>query len=98
MPLLLAWGRRCGPTRKAESMILNQPKQRHYDVIILGSGPAGITTALELSKDPSLKIAVIESGLLDPHPTIQTLAGVQLHGDLTDDYFPICLLYTSPSP
>ncbi len=70
-------------------MILNQPKHRHYDVIILGSGPAGITTALELSKDPSLKIAVIESGLLEPHPTIQTLASVQLHGDLTDDYFPM---------
>ncbi len=70
-------------------MILNQPKHRHYDVIILGSGPAGITTALELSKEPSLKIAVIESGLLEPHPTIQTLANVQLHGDLTDDYFPM---------
>lgn len=70
-------------------MILNQPKQRHYDVVILGSGPAGITTALELSKNPSLKIAVIESGLLEPHPTIQALAGVQLHGDLTDDYFPM---------
>lgn len=46
-------------------MILNEPKHRHYDVIILGSGPAGITTALELSKNPSLTIAVIESGLLE---------------------------------
>ncbi|WP_417543697.1 GMC oxidoreductase [Marinobacter sp.] len=70
-------------------MILNQPKHRHYDVIILGSGPAGITTAFELSKDTSLKIAVIESGLLEPHPTIQTLANVQLHGDLPDNYFPM---------
>ncbi|MEX0606363.1 MAG: GMC family oxidoreductase [Marinobacter sp.] len=70
-------------------MILNQPKHRHYDVIILGSGPAGITTALELSKNPALTIAVIESGLLEPHPTIQTLANVQLHGDLPDDYFPM---------
>lgn len=70
-------------------MILNEPKHRHYDVIILGSGPAGITTALELSKDPSLTIAVIESGLLEPHPTIQALASVQLHGDLPDDYFPM---------
>jgi choline dehydrogenase-like flavoprotein len=64
-------------------MILNQPKHRHYDIVILGSGPADITTALELSKEPSLKIAVIESGLLEPHPIIQTLASVQLHGDLT---------------
>lgn len=70
-------------------MILNQLKHRHYDVIILGSGPAGITTALELSKDSSLRIAVIESGLLEPHPTIQTLARVQLHGDLPDEYFPM---------
>ncbi len=70
-------------------MILNQPKHRRYDIIILGSGPAGITTALELSKDPSLKIAVIESGLLEQHPTIQTLASVQLHGDLKDHYFPM---------
>ncbi len=70
-------------------MILNQPRRRQYDVIILGSGPAGITTALELSKDPSLEIAVVESGVLEPHPTIQTLAGVQLHGDLPDDYFPM---------
>ncbi|WP_166263483.1 GMC oxidoreductase [Marinobacter caseinilyticus] len=70
-------------------MILDQVKHRHYDVIILGSGPAGISTALELSKIPALKIAVIESGLLEPHPTIQTLGSVQLVGDLTDDYFPM---------
>lgn len=70
-------------------MILNKIKRRHYDVIILGSGPAGITTALELSKEPSLRIAVIESGLLAPHPTIETLAKVQLRGDLADDYFPM---------
>lgn len=70
-------------------MILYQPRRRHYDVIILGSGPAGITTALELSKDSSLGIAVIESGFLEPHPTIQTLARVQLHGDLPDKYFPM---------
>ncbi|WP_152205011.1 GMC oxidoreductase [Marinobacter changyiensis] len=70
-------------------MILNQPKHVHYDVIILGSGPAGITTALELSKQSSLKIAVIESGFLQRYPTIQTLANVQLHGDFPDDYFPM---------
>lgn len=54
------------PAGKAESMILNQPKHRYYDIIILGSGSA-----------------VIESELLEPHPIIQTLASVQLHGDLT---------------
>lgn len=70
-------------------MILNQPRHSHYDIIILGSGPAGITTALELSKDPSVKIAVIESGLLEPDPAIQTLGNVQLQGDLKDNYFPM---------
>lgn len=70
-------------------MILNQPGRRHYDVVILGSGPAGITTALALSNVPSLRIAVVESGLEAPHPAIQALAGVQLHGDLPDFYFPL---------
>lgn len=70
-------------------MILNQPKHRRYDIIILGSGPAGITTALELSKDTSLKIAVIESGLLEPHPTIQTLGNAEIQGDLSEKYFPM---------
>lgn len=70
-------------------MILNESKQRHYDVVILGSGPAGITTAFALSKEPSLRVAVIESGLQEPHPTIQTLGQVQLHGDFPNDYFPM---------
>ncbi|MFC1549551.1 NAD(P)/FAD-dependent oxidoreductase [Nitrospirota bacterium] len=35
----------------------------HYDVIIVGAGPAGIFTALELSeKAPSLSILIIEKG------------------------------------
>ncbi|OGW42461.1 MAG: FAD-dependent oxidoreductase [Nitrospirae bacterium GWD2_57_9] len=33
-----------------------------YDVIIIGSGPAGIFAALELVKDPKLKILMIEKG------------------------------------
>ncbi len=33
-----------------------------YDVIIIGSGPAGIFAALELVKDPGLKILMIEKG------------------------------------
>ncbi len=33
-----------------------------YDVIIIGSGPAGIFAALELVKNPSLKILMIEKG------------------------------------
>jgi len=73
-------------------MILNHfghPRPEHYDVVILGSGPAGITTAVELSRASSLRIAVIESGLESAHPTIQTLGNVELEGDLPDDYFPM---------
>ena len=77
------------PARKAEPVILNRPRYPHYDVIILGSGPAGITTALELAEQSEHTIAVIESGLLEALPTIQDLARVQVHGDLPDDYFPM---------
>jgi len=35
---------------------------RHYDVIIVGAGPAGIFTALELSKQGGLSILMLEKG------------------------------------
>ncbi|MGI6434299.1 MAG: NAD(P)/FAD-dependent oxidoreductase [Syntrophomonadaceae bacterium] len=34
----------------------------HYDVIIIGAGPAGIFTALELSRHPDLKILLLDKG------------------------------------
>jgi hypothetical protein len=34
----------------------------HYDVIIIGAGPAGIFTALELSRNSGLKILLLEKG------------------------------------
>ena len=37
-------------------------KSRQYDVIIVGGGPAGIFTALELSKKNSYSILVVEKG------------------------------------
>lgn len=37
-------------------------KQKKYDVVIVGAGPAGIFTALELSKNENLKILIIEKG------------------------------------
>ncbi len=39
-------------------MVMSSP----YDVIIIGSGPAGIFAALELAKNSSLRILIIEKG------------------------------------
>ena len=36
--------------------------QRHYDVVIVGAGPAGIFTALELSSQAKLNILMLEKG------------------------------------
>ncbi|MDF2954310.1 MAG: FAD-dependent dehydrogenase [Thermodesulfobacterium sp.] len=36
--------------------------KEHYDVIIVGAGPAGIFTALELISKGVLKVAIIEKG------------------------------------
>jgi uncharacterized FAD-dependent dehydrogenase len=36
--------------------------QHHYDVIIIGAGPAGIFTALELSQHAKLDILILEKG------------------------------------
>jgi uncharacterized FAD-dependent dehydrogenase len=38
------------------------PEVKEYDVIIIGSGPAGIFAALELVKNSALKILMIEKG------------------------------------
>ena len=38
-------------------------RMKHYDVVIIGAGPAGIFTALEMiKKGSSKKIAIVEKG------------------------------------
>ncbi len=46
----------------------------NYDVAIIGAGPAGIFAALELTKQPGLRIAVVEKGL-DLPPRVAVRAG-----------------------
>ncbi|BES70181.1 GMC family oxidoreductase [Marinobacter nanhaiticus D15-8W] len=71
-------------------MILDRVTQDHYDVIIIGSGPAGISTALQLANNnPSVRVAIIESGLLEHDQDILELSRVELVGELPDDYFPM---------
>ena len=70
-------------------MILSKSKDNKYDVIIIGSGPAGITTALNIAKNATAKIAIVESGGLTQTEQIQQLSRVQLKGDLEHDYFPM---------
>lgn len=70
-------------------MILDKVTQDHYDVIIIGSGPAGISTALELANNPSIRIAIIESGLREHDESILNLSRVELVGELPDDFFPM---------
>ena len=62
-----------------------------YDVIIIGSGPAGYSVAKKLSDTNSKKnILIIESGSDDPtQQDANKLAKVEANGDLSSDYFPL---------
>ena len=37
-------------------------KKKVYDVIIIGAGPAGIFTALELTKKNNISVLILEKG------------------------------------
>ncbi|TBW48728.1 GMC family oxidoreductase [Marinobacter halodurans] len=71
------------------TMLVLDPENRHYDVAIIGSGPAGITLALRLARLTPFRIGLLESGLLEAAPTVQALALAQLDGDLGEAYFPM---------
>jgi len=58
--------------------------EHSYDVLILGSGAAGLSTALHL--DPTLKIAVISKGDLSSGSTAWAQGGISAVLDETDSF------------
>jgi hypothetical protein len=54
LPVLLCW--------LAFNITNNMPS--HRKIIIVGSGAAGMTAALELTRDPTIQITLIEKGKL----------------------------------
>lgn len=56
-----------------------------YDVVIVGSGPAGSTVAMEL-EDSGLRVAVLESGKTKSTPHADALKRVSSHGLTIKDW------------
>lgn len=66
---------------------LAQASKKKYDLIILGSGPAGISTAITFNKlHPSKTVLIIESGGKEHNSQISSLSDVDAKGDLDNDF------------
>lgn len=73
--------------RPGRAMFLERPPAEPYDVVVVGSGPAGLTVAGTTAVATDARVLVIESGGLEPDPAVQRLAEVDAAGDLDASYF-----------
>lgn len=63
-------------------MFIDSAETHSYDVIIIGTGPAGISTALRVAEKTAARILLIESGGLEADDAVQSLSNVAASGDL----------------
>lgn len=70
-------------------MIVDTPDPEGYDVVIIGSGPAGISAGLRIAAQSRARIAIVESGELEPDESVQEFSRVSTDGDLDPGYFSV---------
>lgn len=66
--------------------VVAQPARGGYDVVVIGSGPAGLTVAKKLDELTASKILVVESGT-EEIGDARDLAKVEAEGDLSATHF-----------
>ena len=65
--------------------LVSKPARDGYDVIVVGSGPAGMTVAKKLDALTDLRVLIVESG--GENVVASELARVQAEGDFHRSYF-----------
>lgn len=63
--------------------------EQSYEVVIVGTGPAGMTLAMQLTELGYTRIALVESGGLELDDRATDLSTVTAEGDLAADYYPV---------